>query len=37
MLDKFYEICNSIVNGEPVHHLSARDAYELCEAHSYGE
>lgn len=31
------DTCNIIVNGEPVHYLSARDAYELTEAHSYGD
>jgi len=29
--------CNAIVNGEPVHYLSSRDAYELCESNSYGD
>ena len=31
------DTCNAIVNGEPVRYLSARDAYELEEAHSYGD
>lgn len=31
------DTCNTIINGEPVHYLSARDAYELSEANSYGE
>lgn len=31
------DTCSIIVHGEPVHYLSARDAYELCEANSYGE
>lgn len=31
------DTCNIIVNGEPVHYLSARDAYELFEANSYGD
>ena len=31
------DTCNSIVNGEPVYYLSAKDAYELFEANSYGE
>lgn len=29
--------CNIIMKGELVHYLSARDAYELCEANSYGD
>lgn len=31
------DTCNTIINGEPVHYLSAKDAYELSEANSYGE
>ena len=31
------DTCNILVHGEPVHYLSARDAYELCEANIYGE
>lgn len=31
------DTCNAIVNGEPVHYLSARDAYELAEAQNYGD
>ena len=31
------DTCNAIINGEPVHYLSAKDAYELFEVHSYGE
>lgn len=31
------DTCNIIVNGEPVNYLSAREAYELAEAHSYGD
>ena len=31
------DTCNIIVNGEPVHYLSARDAYEMSEANIFGE
>lgn len=31
------DTCNIIVKGEPVHYLSARDAYELCETNIFGE
>lgn len=31
------DTCNIIVHGEPVHYLSARDAYEMCEFDCIGE